>query len=149
MLEKEIAALVRFIEPFNLKTYFKDLPEGFATPSVYFPPPEVNSMTHSVSTYANAFSLFMKVFGKNSMEAYFYASQIEKAILRRRSRIPLYDRDGNLTGKCFRVDKVGIKNIDTGVAQITLDWKSLTAYDDETYIKAANFYYDGLATSKE
>lgn len=149
MLEQEIAALVRFIEPFRLKIYFKELPDGFSTPSAYFPTPEVNSMTHSVSTYSNAFALFMKVFGKNSSEAYTYALQIEKAILLRRGRIPLYDIEGNLTGKCFRIDKVGIKNIDTGVAQIALEWKTFTAYDDETYIKAAKFYYDGLAASKE
>lgn len=149
MLEQEIAALVRFMEPFHLKIYFKELPESFATPSAYFPPPELNSAAHSLSAYSNVFALFMKVFGKNSSEAYTYASQIEKAVLGRRGRIPLYDREGNLTGKCFRIDKVGIKNIDTGVAQIALEWKTFTAYDDETYIKAAKFYYDGLAASKE
>ena len=131
MLETEIAALVRFMDPLNLKTYFKELPEGFATPSVYFPPPEVSSGTHSLSAYSNVFS------------------QIEKSILGRRSRIPLYDKDGKPAGKSFRIDKVGIKNIDTGVTQVTLNWKTLTAYDDETYIKAVNFFYEGLATSKK
>lgn len=149
MLETEIAALVRFMDPLNLKTYFKELPEGFATPSVYFPPPEVSSGTHYLSAYSNVFSLFMKVFGKNSAESYYYASQIEKSILGRRSRIPLYDKDGKPAGKSFRIDKVGIKNIDTGVTQVTLNWKTLTAYDDETYIKAVNFFYEGLATSKK
>ncbi len=151
MLEQEIAALVRFMEPFKLKTYFKELPEGFVTPSAYFPPPEIASAAHSLTAYCNIFSVFMKVFGKNSAESYYYASQIEKSILGRRGRIPLYDRDGTLNGKCFRIDidKVGIKNIDTGVTQITLDWKTLTAYDDETYIKAVNFFYEGLATSKK
>ncbi len=149
MLETEIAALVRFMDPLNLKTYFKELPEGFATPSVYFPPPEVSSGTHSLSAYSNVFSLFMKVFGKNSAESYYYASQIEKSILGRRSSIPLYDKDGKPAGKSFRIDKVGIKNIDTGVTQVTLNWKTLTAYDDETYIKAVNFFYEGLATSKK
>ena len=36
MLEQEIAALVRFIEPMGMRPYFGELPEGAATPSVYF-----------------------------------------------------------------------------------------------------------------
>lgn len=149
MLEQEIAALVHFMETFKLKTYFKELPEGFATPSAFFPPPEIDAEEHSLSTYANTFSLFVKIFDRDSLSAYKIASQLVKEIQNRRKRIPLYDEKGKLTGKNFHITELSAKEIDTGVVQVSLEWKTLTAYDEETYVKAAEFYYNGLATSKE
>lgn len=148
MLEQEIAALVHFMEPLNLKHYFGELPDGFATPSVYFPPPEVDGAEHSLSTYENDFSLYIKIFDKSSMDSYSIASNLVNAIQKRRKRIPLYDEEGNLTGKNFRVTRLNAKIIDVGVTQVYLGWKTLSAYEADTYTKAADFYYGGLATSK-
>lgn len=147
-LEQEIAALVHFVEPYVSKCYFRELPEGFATPSVFFPPPEVDGVEHSLSAYANEFALFMKVFDRDSIGAYAVASKIVEDIQNHRKRIPLYDEKGEITGKNFRVTKLNAKIIDVGVAQIAVEWKTLTAYDEEIYTKAKDFYYSGLATSK-
>lgn len=149
MLEQEVAALIHFMEPLGLKNYFKELPEDFVTPSAFFPPPEIDGEEHSLSTYANTFSLFIKIFDRSSLESSTIASQLVKAIQNRRKLIPLYDENGKLTGKNFRVTKLNAKNIDEGVTQISIAWKTLTAYDEETYTKAAQFYYGGLATSRE
>lgn len=147
MLEQEIAALVRFIEPMGIQPYFGELPEGVATPSVYFPPPEVDGNQFSVSTYENLFTVFIKIFDRTSMESYNLASKIVKSIQSRRKRIPLYDEDGKLTGKNFRIIKLNARNIDAGVTQIQISWKTHTAYDEETYTKASRFFYDGLPAS--
>lgn len=144
MLEQEIAALVHFMEPMGVKPYFGELPDGFATPSVYFPPPELDGNPFSVSTYENLFTVFIKVFERTSMESYDLASKIVKSIQSRRKRIPLYDEDGKLTGKNFRIIKLNARNIDAGVTQIQISWKTHTAYDEETYTKASRFFYDGL-----
>lgn len=144
MLEQEIAALVHFMEPLGVKPYFGELSDGFATPSVYFPPPELDGNQFSVSTYENLFTVFIKVFERTSMESYDLASKIVKSIQSRRKRIPLYDEDGKLTGKNFRIIKLNARNIDAGVTQIQISWKTHTAYDEETYTKASRFFYDGL-----
>ena len=147
MLEQEIAALVRFIEPMGIQPYFGELPEGVATPSVYFPPPEVDGNQFSVSTYEYLFTFFITIFDRSSMESYNLASKIVKSIQSRRKRIPLYDEDGKLTGKNFRIIKLNARNIDAGVTQIQISWKTHTAYDEETYTKASRFFYDGLPAS--
>lgn len=147
MLEQEIAALVHFLEPLNLKHYFGELPKGFATPSVYFPPPEIDGDQFSVSTYENLFTVYIKVFDRTSMDSFNLASKIVKSIQSRRKRIPLYDEDGKLTGKNFRIIKLNARNIDAGVTQIQISWKTHTAYDEETYTKASRFFYDGLPAS--
>ncbi len=149
MLEQEIAALSHFIKQYDLKLYFGELPENFVTPSAYIPPPEVEGDQFSVSTYENMFTVFVKIYGRNSMESFSLASRIEKAIQSRRKRIPLYDERGKLTGKNFLVIKLNARNIDVGVTQIEISWKSHTAYDTETYIKASRFFYGGIPTSEE
>ena len=148
MLEQEIAALVYFMESLCVKPYFRELPDGFATPSVYFPPPEVDGNQFSISTYENLFTVFIKVFGRTSMESYNLASKIVKSIQSRRKRIPLYDENGKLTGRNFRIIKLNARNIDVGVTQIQISWKTHTAYDEETYTKASRFFYDGLPASQ-
>ena len=149
MLEQEIASLVHFMKPLNLKTYFRELPNDFATPSVYFPPPEVDGNQFSVSTYENLFTVFIKIFDRTSMESFNVASKLVKAIQSRRKRIPLYDENGKLTGKNFRVIKLNARNIDTGVTQLQISWKTHTTYDDETYTKVARFFYEGLPVSQK
>ena len=131
-----------------MKPYFRELPDGFATPSVYFPPPEVDGNQFSISTYENLFTVFIKVFGRTSMESYNLASKIVKSIQSRRKRIPLYDENGKLTGRNFRIIKLNARNIDVGVTQIQISWKTHTAYDEETYTKASRFFYDGLPASQ-
>lgn len=149
MLEQEIAALVHFLEPLNLKHYFGELPKGFATPSVYFPPPEIDGDQFSVSTYENLFTVYIKVFDRTSMDSFNLASQIVKSIQSRRKRIPLYDEKGKLTGKNFLIVKLNARNIDTGVTQIHISWNTHTAYDEETYTKVARFFYEGLPVSQK
>ncbi len=149
MLEQEIAALVHFLEPLKLKHYFGELPKGFATPSVYFPPPEIDGDQFSVSTYENLFTVYIKVFDRTSMDSFNLASQIVKSIQSRRKRIPLYDEKGKLTGKNFLIVKLNARNIDTGVTQIHISWNTHTAYDEETYTKAARFLYEGLPVSQK
>ena len=149
MLEQEIAALAHFMEPLNLTPYFGDLPDGFATPSVYFPTPEVDGGQFSLSTYENLFTVFIKIFDSTSMESYNLASKLVKSIQSQRKRIPLYDENGKLTGKNFRIIKLNARNIDNGVTQVHISWKTHTAYEEDTYIKAARFFYDGLPVSQK
>ena len=87
-------------------------------------------------------------YGRTSMESYNLASKIVKSIQSRRKRIPLYDENGKLTGRNFRIIKLNARNIDVGVTQIQISWKTHTAYDEETYTKASRFFYDGLPASQ-
>lgn len=150
MLEQEIAALVHFIRELKLVTqeYFGEVPEGAATPSVYYPVPDIEGNEFSLSTYENSFSLFIKIFDKDTLGSYAIASRIVDEVQSAGKKIPLYDENGNLTGRCFRVEKLGAKNIDTGTTQIELTWNVRRGYSMPAGTKG-NIYFEGLPTKVE
>lgn len=147
MLEREIAALSHFIEPIVKIQYFGELPSGIATPSAYFPVPELQGNEHSLNSYENSFSLYIKIFHKDSMKSYTIASEIVKQVQYSKKEIPLYDKDGKITDKNFLVKSITAKNIDVGVTQLTITWNTHTSYIKPEVVKAGDLYFDGLATS--
>lgn len=149
MLEQEIAALSRFIKPVVRTQYFKELPEGIATPSAYFPVPEFRGNKHSLNSYRNSFALYMKIFGRDSMESYGAASEILNKAQAAGSLIPLYDQNGKLNGNNFFIRTIEAKKIDAGVFQISLEWDSFGRYEWEKSEKALELYFCGLAASRE
>jgi hypothetical protein len=149
MLEQEIAALVHFFKPLQLKEYFGQVPQNAATPSVYYPVPEIGGNEYTLRAYDNSFSLFLKVFDKDDLSSYSIAAKMEKMIQSAKKKIPMYDEDGKPTGHNFRIKKLSLKNIDTGTTQIEITWDVMTLYDTEPAEKVQNFYYEGLATTIE
>ena len=150
MLEQEIAALVYFIRGLNVvtKEYFGEVAENAATPSVYYPVPDIEGNEFSLSTYENSFSLYIKIFDKDTLGSYTIASTIVNKVQSVGKKIPIYDEEGNPTGKCFRVDKLKAKNIDTGTTQIEITWKVRRGYDMPAETKG-NVYFEGLPTKVE
>lgn len=72
MLEQDLASIMSFltIHSGNPAPYYKNVPEQFRVPAVYFPRPEIGSSGDTFSTYALDFSLFVKFFHKTKEEAY-------------------------------------------------------------------------------
>lgn len=54
MLEQDLASIMRFltIHSGNPAPYYKNVPEQFCVPAVYFPRPEIGSSGDTFSTYA-------------------------------------------------------------------------------------------------
>lgn len=147
-MEREVAALSVFIKPIIKKQYFGEVPNGFATPSIYFPVPEVASDEHSFSSYKNSYTIYAKVYGKNSTESYDYASKIVEKVQSLRKLIPLYDINGEAIGKDFRLIECNAKNIDVGVTQIEFTWNVYKDYYKPDVESAATVIINGLPTSE-
>lgn len=147
MLEREIAALSHFFKPIIKIQYFGELPSGIATPSAYFPAPELQGNEHSLNSYENSFSLYIKIFHKDSMKSYTIASEIVKKVQHSQKKIPLYDKEGKITDKNFLVKSITAKNIDVGVTQLTITWNTHASYIRAEAAKVRDLYFDGLATS--
>lgn len=148
MLEQEIAALVYFIRELKLvkKEYFGEVPEGAVTPSVYYPVPEKKGNEFSLSAYENSFSLFIKIFDKDTLSSYTIASKIVDMVQSVGKKIQLYDENGKLTGKCFRIIEIGAKNIDVGTTQITLTWNVCKPYNIDKGPNSLRVFFNGLPT---
>lgn len=147
MLEKEIAALAYFIKPIIQMQYFGELPEGIATPSVYFPVPQMHGNGHSLNSYKNSYTLFLKIFGRDSMDSYLAASEIINKIQLAGKMLPLYDMEGKLTGRTVLIKEALAKTIDVGVTQLTVEWDAFASYHHEESIKSGDLYFGGMAVS--
>lgn len=149
MLEQEVAALVQFIRPLKLTEYFGEVPVGAATPSVYYPVPEIEGNEFSLSTFEDSFSLYIKIFDKDTLSSYSIASQIVKMVQSAGKKIPLYDENGVLTGKCFRIKQIKAKNIDVGTTQIYVTWDVHTSYDVVKGPEVKHMNFGGLPIGEE
>lgn len=148
MLEKEIAAIIYLIKEFELKEYFGEIPENAATPSVYYPVPEMEGGAHSLYANRNTFTWFIKIFDKDSASSFDIAKKIVRKVQSLRQKIPLYDKDGKPTGERFTIKEINARNIDTGTTQISIIWNT---YERVLIpdVPKGNIYFDGLPVSEE
>lgn len=149
MMDKEIAAIVYLIRDFGLTEYFGEIPENAATPSVYYPAPEMEGGAYSLYANRNTFTWFVKIFDKDSAASFDIAKRIVRKVQSLRQKIPLYDKEGEPTGKRFTVKEISARNIDTGVTQISITWNTYERVSIPDVSKAGNIYFDGLTVSEE
>ena len=148
MLEQQIASIAQFLRPLGLRQYFGEVPQGIETPSIYFPAPEAVGNEFSLSTYENHFSLFIKVFDRDSLSSYTIASKILKMVQAKKKKIPLYAVDGTPTGKHFWINEIEARNIDDGTTQIMMTWKVHTFYDEVHGPIIEHIHFDGIPSSE-
>jgi hypothetical protein len=114
---------------------------------VFYPVPEITGNEYTLSAYSNAYSLFLQVFDRDDLSSYSIAAKMERMIQAAKKRIPVYGEDGQSAGYCFRIKRLSVKNVDTGVTQIEITWDCAALYDTDAVEKVQHFYYEGLATS--
>lgn len=124
MLEQDLASIMSFltIHSGNPAPYYKNVPEQFCVPAVYFPRPEIGSSGDTLSTYALDFSLFVKFFHKTKEEAYELGFAAMNAILERRNRVPLIDETGKPTGKYIHIRDPTLRAVDESAVQLEIGW---------------------------
>jgi hypothetical protein len=146
MLEQEIASLIHFIRGLGLvtKEYFGELPEGVATPSVYYPVPDVDGRELSFDTYENEYSLFINIFDKDTRSSYNIASAIVNAVQSVRKKIPVYDETGVITEKSFWIDTLKARPVDRGVSQVEFSWRTYHGYKTGGEGPKTTVYIEGL-----
>lgn len=125
MLGQEMASVARACLEYSgiTKAYYREVPERFETPSVYFPDIYVSGNVFSLSSYTVTYSWKVQVFDQNSESADERVFRIMESILHSRNRIPIYGSDGVGTGEKLTIRNIGMKRVDTGVTQLELGWQ--------------------------
>ena len=144
MLEQELASIARFIyDNTGIQTvYYNEMPESFKTPSIYFPVPDVIARGDTMSSYALMYSWYVKVFDVRSNTAYQKAFEAFNALKQKRNLIPLINQDGTPAGEGIRVKDPKISKLDTGVAQIQIDWDSIRSFDVAAAVKVMEISFE-------
>lgn len=134
MIQDEISSIARFCyNQHRVKLYYNRIPQNMVTPCMYFPEPIVTSSPDTLYTYFNAYQLFVKVFSETTQTAQRTAHTIAEAIRKAKGVIPIIDPDGSMSGKFMNVSlDIQTKELDDGVAQLSLKWKTRYCYDRET-----------------
>ena len=104
-LEQGLAAVVRYIQDHaeeGTKLYFDELPEDFYVPSVYFQIPFTSGRKSTLRTYCTTITLNCWFMEAQDWDAYAKAADMRDLIMLNNCIVPLYDLDGNRTGKGIR-----------------------------------------------
>ena len=142
MLQDEIGSIMNFCYNQNpVKVYTNRIPQNMVIPSMYFPVPIVISAGDTITTYRNSYHLFVKVFAVSSQQAHLAAHSIAETLRQRRCVIPVIALDGTYTGKYMKLNPdIQTKELDDGVAQLTLKWHSRYPYERDVveYMETLN-----------
>ena len=132
MIEQEIASLAQFIlnNANNSEPYYSEIPMDFIVPSVYFPPPEVDTYGETFRTFRLRYYWNVKFFHQTVEDAYALAMGVLVAFKKAKHLIPLINENGEPTGEYLRVNDPSIKKLDDGAYHIKLEWDSRRPYDN-------------------
>lgn len=149
MLEQEIAAIDYLIcSVVPVKSYFGAMPEDVQFPCVFYPFPEFTGEGFSLSTYVADFALYVKFMDRDTAAAYQMAAKVLQKIMAGQNKIPLVDEQGKVTGKCFRIGYLDLKQIEEGVYQLKLSWKRYTPYQKQVAEQAKEIFFNGKPISR-
>lgn len=135
MLEQEMASVIKFIldKAGNPYPYYWNVPEHFAVPAIYFPPPEITTGGETFLTYNADYVWYVIFFDRSSQAAYTLAYPVLLALRARRNLIPLIDEKGEETAYNVRTKDPELRVLDDGAAQLTIEWRNRRPYNaDET-----------------
>lgn len=133
MLEQEMASIIRYVaeQAGGPSPYYWNVPQHFSVPAVFFPPPEIASGGDTFSTYYLDYAWYIKLFHKTEQEAYAMGEKVLNAVRAARNLIPLIEEQGNvIPGEWVRVEDPSLRVLDSGAAQLTINWRSRRPYAD-------------------
>lgn len=140
-LEREAASIADFVTKAagGVMSYYENIPEGFAVPSVYFPKPDVISGGDTFSGYSTEYTIFINFFHSSTELAYELALPVLHKINEARRLIPVIDKKG----KYVRITNTELKKVDECAYQLQIDWTSRHPYTREDVQLVQNFYLNG------
>ncbi len=124
-LEQGLAAVVRYIQDHaeeGTKLYFDELPEDFYVPSVYFQIPFTSGRKATLRTYCTAITLNCWFMEAQDWDAYAKAAEMRDSIMLDNCVVPLYDVEGNRTGRGIRTGFPDTRKIADGTVQLSLSF---------------------------
>ncbi|MFP7232024.1 phage portal protein [Bacillus subtilis] len=108
--------------------YERELPDHFQIPSLYVPSPSVFEETDTVSTFKKTYSLNVKLFHLDSVQALDEADRLADAIREARNMVPLLSESGEKTGDKIRISRIETRVGDRGEAVMVIRWSSRYYY---------------------
>ncbi len=141
VLEQDIASIIKFTldKAGNPAPYYWKVPKSFAVPSVYFPTPEIDTGSDTLSTYSMNYVWNILFFHTTTERSYERALRVLTAIRARRNMITVIDIDGNETKEILRVNDPKLKPLDNGAVGLEITWTSRRPYDTEVSEKAQSY----------
>lgn len=145
MLEQELASIMKYTLDAvgNPAPYYYRVPQHFMVPAVYFPLPEIASGGETFLTYNLDYAWYIKFFHKSSPLAFAMGQKVLAAIKGRRNLVPLIKPNGERAAGAVRLADPKLKELDDGVAQLALNWRSRRPYNAEVAQKMQHFEVAG------
>ncbi len=124
------------------EVYFREVEDGFTTPSLYAPPVDQKAFGDTLTTFRFDNSIFYKVFAETTQEAMETARKAVFQVQCKKLLVPLFLETGEEAGSFFRLKNISHKKVDDGVAQIHAQFLSVHQYDVEDHARAERIYWN-------
>ena len=137
MIDQEIASIIHFIlgTAKGISPYYFNMPQDFAIPSFFFPPPEFEAFGDTLQSFRFDYSWTIPVFAYDNSRAHAIAANVAHVLETYRRVVPLIGEDGKPIGKGLRLKDPEVKDLDKegvpGVAGLVLHWSSRRPYYEE------------------
>ncbi|MGQ9007018.1 phage tail terminator family protein [Bacillus stercoris] len=128
-MNSETGSIMAFLySQWSVPVYERELPDHFQVPSLYVPSPSVFEETDTVSTFKKTYSLNVKLFHLDSVQALDEADRLADAIREARNMVPLLSESGEKTGDMVRISRIETRVGDRGEAVMVIRWSSRYYY---------------------
>ncbi|MGG3031740.1 phage tail terminator family protein [Bacillus stercoris] len=128
-MNSETGSIMAFLySQWSVPIYERELPDHFQVPSLYVASPSVFEETDTVSTFKKTYSLNVKLFHHDSVQALDEADRLADAIREARNMVPLLSESGEKTGDMVRVTRIETRVGDRGEAVMVIRWSSRYYY---------------------
>ncbi|WP_439024828.1 phage tail terminator family protein [Bacillus halotolerans] len=128
-MNSETGTIMAFLySQWSVPIYESELPDHFQVPSLYVPAPSVFEETDTVSTFKKTYSLNVKLFHLDSVQALDEADRLADAIREARNIVPLLSESGEKTGDMLRITRIETRVGDRGEAVMVIRWSSRYYY---------------------
>ena len=106
------------------------MPEGYTSPAIFFPIPDVETYDVSLDAHSYEYSWFVKIFDVSDTKAWEAGEKIQRLFKNNRNLIPIVSIDGTITDNCFRIGNTTLKRVDFHVMQVYIRWESIYTISD-------------------
>lgn len=142
-MEQELASIFSFVlkSADNPMPYYRDIPQDFIVPSVYFPVPEITTSGDTFNSYGAEYNWYVKFIHSTTQEAYSLALKALTAIKENRNLIPLLDKNSSKIGG-IRIKDPDLRVVDECAAQLSIRFVSRRPYIHASGEKVQDFAVD-------
>ena len=134
-MEQELASIAKFILTAvgnGVQPYYRNLPEGFRYPAVYFPVPEITTGGDTFSTYRADYIWFVTFIHGSNQDAYKLASTALNTIQQNRRLVPLLSESGSQADKRYvRLHDPSLRMTAENTAVLVIEFTSRRTYTDK------------------